>query len=151
MYDFTAIDFETANNNMNSACSVGLVVVKDLKIVNEEYFFIKPPTNHFRHENTEIQGISFDDVKDSPLFPDIYSVIKNYIDNSDFMMAHNAQFDMSVLREYLNTYKIDLPDFIYMDSINFSAKRRNNCENALERCHAKNPGCRWSYKIRSKF
>ncbi len=29
--DFISIDFETANNNNNSACSMGLVCVKGLK------------------------------------------------------------------------------------------------------------------------
>lgn len=134
MYDFTAMDFEIANNNMNSACSIGLAAVKDLKIVNEEYFLIKPPTLHFRHENTEIHGISPDDVKDSPIFPEIYPIIKNYIECSDFVISHNAQFDMSVLHECLNTYNIKLPDFVYMDSINFSAKMRENCGNSLEKC-----------------
>ena len=40
--DFVAIDFETANEKRNSACSIGLTVVKDNKIVEEKYFLIKP-------------------------------------------------------------------------------------------------------------
>ena len=40
--DFVAIDFETANEKRNSACSIGLTVVKNNKIVEEKYFLIKP-------------------------------------------------------------------------------------------------------------
>lgn len=51
MYDFVTIDFETANNNLNSACSLGIVAVKDLEIVEREYYLIKPPTNNFNNDN----------------------------------------------------------------------------------------------------
>ena len=33
--EFVAIDFETANRNSNSACSIGLVTFKDGKIVSD--------------------------------------------------------------------------------------------------------------------
>lgn len=136
MYDFTAIDFETANNSMNSACSVGLVAVKDFEIVKTDYFLIKPPTQHFRHENTEIHGITYDSVKDCDPFPCVYPVIKEYICNSVFLVAHNAQFDMSVLHECLATYNIDMPEFLYIDTANLSAPVRENCGNSLSDCAA---------------
>lgn len=34
MDNFAAIDFETANNKRSSVCSVGLVIVREGKIVN---------------------------------------------------------------------------------------------------------------------
>ena len=33
MRDFAAIDFETANNERSSVCSVGIVIVRDGEIV----------------------------------------------------------------------------------------------------------------------
>ena len=44
MDNFVAIDFETANNVRSSVCSVGLVFVRDGKIVDERYSLIKPFT-----------------------------------------------------------------------------------------------------------
>ena len=41
--DFTAIDFETANSNSASACSVGLVKVRDGVVVDEAGWLIRPP------------------------------------------------------------------------------------------------------------
>ena len=37
MRDFAAIDFETANNQRSSVCSVGVVVVRDGEIANTFY------------------------------------------------------------------------------------------------------------------
>jgi DNA polymerase-3 subunit epsilon len=45
--NFTAIDFETANPARSSACSVGLIVVQDGKVVERFYSLIKPPTDDF--------------------------------------------------------------------------------------------------------
>ena len=44
--DFTAIDFETANSNSASACSVGLVKVRDGVVVDETGWLIRPPAGY---------------------------------------------------------------------------------------------------------
>ena len=40
--DFIAIDFETANQEPSSVCSVGVVMVRDGQIVNSFYSLIQP-------------------------------------------------------------------------------------------------------------
>ena len=42
MKDFAAIDFETANNERSSVCSVGIVIVRNGEIVDKFYSLIKP-------------------------------------------------------------------------------------------------------------
>lgn len=133
-YEYTAIDFETANNNMYSACSVGLVAVSDLKIVKTDYFLIKPPTDHFRHEHVDVHGLTFDDVKASPSFDTVYQSIHDYITNSKYIIAHNAQFDMSVLYECLKFNDMPAPEFMYIDSANLTAQVRCDCGNSLSDC-----------------
>jgi len=44
---FTAIDFETAKGNRNSACSVGIITVENHKISHEYHTLIKPPDNDY--------------------------------------------------------------------------------------------------------
>lgn len=134
MYDFLCIDFETANNNMNSACSIGLVMVTNLEIVKEEYYLIKPPSDEFRLANIDIHGITYEMVKNEPVFSEIWKNIKEYFINSKYVIAHNARFDMSVLHETAATYNIDIDDFIYMDSINISSGQRHNRNYSLEEC-----------------
>lgn len=119
--DFIAIDFETANNNNNSACSLGLVVVRDLQVIESKYFLIRPPVMSFNTKNIEINGIMAKDVKDSPKFPEVWNEIKNYF-YDNIIIAHNAQFDMSVIKCLQLEYNLDIPDFRYMDSITISTK-----------------------------
>lgn len=45
MKDFVAIDFETANGQRSSVCSVGIVIVKDGEMVDSFYALIKPMPN----------------------------------------------------------------------------------------------------------
>lgn len=118
MYDFVVIDFETANNSMDSACSIGIVAVKDLEIVNEEYYLIKPPTEYFDKVNISIHGITYEDVKDSDTFDILWPNIKHYFE--EIVIAHNAHFDISVLKNLSVTYNLDVDNFIYLDSISIS-------------------------------
>lgn len=48
--EFTAIDFETANASRDSACAIGLVTVKDGRIIDEYYKLIKPKYIYFNPE-----------------------------------------------------------------------------------------------------
>ena len=130
MYDFISIDFETANEKMNSACSVGIAAVLNGEIVKTYYSLIKPPTGVFNPNNTEIHHLTYDDVKDSPTFDQIWSAIQEYIQDSHIVIAHNAQFDMSVLYQAALTYNIHIDDFIYLDSM--SLTRELNCKNSLD-------------------
>ena len=47
MQDFAAIDFETANNERSSVCSVGVVIVKGGEIVDKFYSLIKPEPEYY--------------------------------------------------------------------------------------------------------
>ena len=44
MQNFAAIDFETANNERSSVCSIGIVIVRGEEIVDTFYSLIKQNT-----------------------------------------------------------------------------------------------------------
>ena len=46
MNNFAAIDFETANNERTSVCSVGVVIVKEGEFVDSFYSLIQPEPNY---------------------------------------------------------------------------------------------------------
>ena len=46
MRDFAAIDFETANYDRSSVCSVGVVIVRNGEIVDKFYSLIQPEPNY---------------------------------------------------------------------------------------------------------
>ena len=47
MRDFAAVDFETANNERTSVCSVGVVIVRDGEIVDSFNSLIQPEPNYY--------------------------------------------------------------------------------------------------------
>ena len=105
---FTAIDFETANHNRYSACALGVVQVQHCKIVSKRMFFIRPPERYFRF--SYIHGITWEHVRDMPTFAELWPSIKPELFTGDFLVAHNASFDRSVLVRTCEYYGIDPPD-----------------------------------------
>lgn len=132
-YDFVAMDFETANHDASSACALGVVCVRGLSVVNSEYYLIKPPTDNFEIYNTNVHGITYDDVKNCNDFTSLYDNLMGYILNSRYVISHNASFDMNVLRGCIDFYDLEQPEFIYLDSIDVTAPMRD-CKNSLAAC-----------------
>lgn len=104
MKNFVAFDFETANSSRHSICSVGMVFVKDGKIVDSIYQLINPE-EEFDSFNIAIHHITPDDVKDAPTFDVFYNSIKDKIE-SQLMVAHYLAFDGYALRDNLTKYAI---------------------------------------------
>jgi DNA polymerase-3 subunit epsilon len=90
-----AIDFETADYKSDSACAVGLVRVENHQIVERAYSLIRPPRKKFVF--TYYHGISWEDVANEGLFADIWPRLNYMLKDIDFLAAHNASFDRSVL------------------------------------------------------
>lgn len=110
--NFIAIDFETANSERSSPCEIGLVIVEDFQIVEKKSFLIRPKENYFDFYNTYLHGIDERMVKNEPEFDKIYKEIKPYFESYP-IIAHNASFDISVLRHTLDLYEIEYPETIY--------------------------------------
>ncbi len=107
--EFTAIDFETANEKRASACAIGIVLVKNGEIIEQSYHLIRPPELRFNRINISIHGITRNDVIDEPSFDELWPSIRHYFENR-LVIAHNASFDMSVLRSMLDHYFIPYPE-----------------------------------------
>lgn len=114
MYDFVALDFETATTDMSSACSVGITAVSDFKPVKEFYSLIKPPNNKYDSHNIEIHGITPEMTEDSPALTELWPKISQYFSPHTPIVAHNAGFDMTVLRMSTDA---EINDFVYVDSM----------------------------------
>lgn len=107
--EYVAIDFQTANESRASACSIGLVTVKDGEIVDEFYTLIRPDILHFNQENVAMHGITEDMVKDKPYFVDLWPLIKKKIAGK-VLVAHYAAFDMDVLGDTLEAAELRFPN-----------------------------------------
>ena len=95
---FVAIDFETADPKRDSACAVGLVKVENGDIVDRYYSLIRPPRSKFNPYCVRVHGIIWDDVVNEADFSGVWPEMKQFIGNVDFLVAHNAPFDSTVLR-----------------------------------------------------
>lgn len=127
--NFVAIDFETANEKRNSPCSIGIVVVKDGKIVDRIYHLIKPKEMRFLPINIGIHGIRPRMVENELEFDKVWEKIKEYFNNS-LVIAHNASFDISVLRRTLELYKIEVPSFNYICTMKLAKNFYRGLDNA---------------------
>lgn len=101
--EFVALDFETANSKRESACSIGLAKFKGSELVETYYSLLKPPAPYdfFEAFNVSIHGISAEDVAHSPTLGENWGDISTFIGDLP-VVAHNAGFDLSVLRRQLD-------------------------------------------------
>jgi DNA polymerase III subunit epsilon len=121
--DFTAIDFETANASSASACAVGLVRVRGGRVVETANWLIKPPPGHdrFFEFNTGIHGIRAEDVIDVPGWSAQLGALQAFA-GDDVLVAHNAGFDMAVLRRACEATGDACPPYRYFCSLQVSRK-----------------------------
>ena len=121
--DFTAIDFETANNSAASACSVGMVKVRDGRVVDTAYWLIKPPLGHddFLEWNVRIHGIMQVDVADALLWSEQLPDLTAFAEN-DHLVAHNAGFDMGVIAAACAASYVATPTYDYLCSLQVARK-----------------------------
>lgn len=110
MLNFAAIDFETANNERSSVCSVGIVIVRDGKIVDKFYSLIKPEPEYYNYWCSQVHGLSLDDTMEAPVFPDVWAQIEPMIEGLP-LVAHNKAFDESCLKAVFRVYQMDYPDY----------------------------------------
>ena len=110
MKDFAAIDFETANNERSSVCSVGIVIVRDGEIVN---------TFH---------GLCHEDTDDAPVFPKVWAQIEPLIEGLP-LVAHNKPFDEGCLKAVFRVYQMDYPDYEFYDTLCVSRRVLPDLEN----------------------
>lgn len=112
-----SIDFETANHSRVSMCAASVAVFEDGALVESPYWLVKPPKGHgwFLEEWTEeIHGISHLDVLHAPEFPQIAAEFLECLTSADIVIAHNARFDMEVLRQTLDHFDLPKPSFSYL-------------------------------------
>jgi DNA polymerase III subunit epsilon len=121
---FTSIDFETANHSRASICAAGLAVFEDGALTESLYWLVRPPKGHgwFREDFTECHGLTWFDVQDAPEFPAIAPVLLERLTRSDFVVAHNAQFDIGALQATLSHFGLPCPAFDYLCTYRLSAR-----------------------------
>lgn len=120
---FNAIDFETANNHPESICSIGIVFVRDGKIVNRYYSLVHPEPDYYSPFCQRVHGLGPADTDDAPNFKKAWNRIRNEVKRDMVpLVAHNAGFDANCLRTAFRVYQMEDPGYRFLDTL--SASRR---------------------------
>lgn len=113
--DFVAIDFETANAQRGSPCALGVVTVREGKIMGRQKWLMRPPpsVDYFDQFNVNVHGITPQMVASKPRFGDLLNDVMKVIDGR-MVVAHNAGFDLSVLRYACEESGLNFPRMSFL-------------------------------------
>ena len=101
---YVCFDVETPNYKNDRMSAIGISVVEN-GVVTEEFFSYVNPEEPFDEFNTQLTGISEETVSNSSTFRDLWPRIKTLM-SSGTLVAHNAPFDLGVLKKCLQYYGI---------------------------------------------
>ena len=101
---YIVFDVETPNRYNNRMSAIGISVIEDGRIA-DEFFSLVDPEQPFDWFNTKLTGISAESVSGAPTFPALWEQIEPLM-SSGVLVAHNAGFDIGVLRHCLHAYDI---------------------------------------------
>jgi DNA polymerase-3 subunit epsilon len=120
--DLIALDFETATSSPDSPCELGIAVVRDGVVREVRNWLIKPPQwPYFSPYNVAVHGIRPEQVADAPRWREIWDEVVPFLDGS-VVVAHNAAFDMTVLRSTLASQGLAHPSFRYFCSVSMARR-----------------------------
>lgn len=120
--DFLALDFETATPQPDSPCELGIAVVRGGVVREVRNWLIKPPQwPYFSPYNIAVHGITPQDVAEAPRWKEIWGEVAALLQDN-VVVAHNAAFDMTVLRSTLAGHGLPHPSFQYFCSVSMSRK-----------------------------
>ena len=119
-YCFVALDFETADHGRDSACSVAIVRVEKKSIVHREHHLICPPRQRFTFSH--IHGIRWSHVMNAPSFKELWPELKPCFEGAQFIAAHNAGFDQSVLQACCQHANVLAPAHPYLCTVQLARK-----------------------------
>ncbi len=118
---WVAIDFETATREPTSACALGVAVVEDLEVVDTFSWVVRPPFNEYDFWNTSVHGMCAKDTEFAPEFDEVWWEIQPLL-ASGRLIAHNAGFDVRVLRSLIETRELPALSYEYACTVTMARK-----------------------------
>ena len=113
------LDFETANSCNGSICSVGVAIVENGVALERKEYLIKPhkSLDWMSKFSRDIHGISYEDLRESPEFSEVWQSVKELLTSADCVVSHNAPFDLRHLQNILSLYHLPSVSFDYLCSL----------------------------------
>ena len=105
---FAAVDFEIAARKHHTACAVGVAVFDNGAQTDSARLMIQPPGNAYDPALIDVHGITPADTANADTFPRVWGRVASMTDGR-LLVAHNAAFDMSVLRKSADHHRYRPP------------------------------------------
>jgi DNA polymerase-3 subunit epsilon len=118
---WAAVDFETATFSRASACALGVVIVEEGRELHRQSWLIRPPHNEYDPRNIEIHGIRPSDTEHAPGFDGVWAEAMELIGDRA-LIAHNAGFDVGVIRGGCDEYELAPPSSKYLCTVQLSRR-----------------------------
>lgn len=118
---WAALDFETATYSRASACALGVVIVEDGRELHRQAWLIRPPGNHYQAGNVAIHGIRPSDTEHAPEFPSVWAEAMHLVGDRT-IVAHNASFDIGVIRRSCEEFAVAAPDHRYLCTVTLARR-----------------------------
>ncbi|HLT78444.1 MAG TPA: 3'-5' exonuclease [Ferrovibrio sp.] len=99
-----ALDFETASGSPGSICAIGLAWIGEGRVLQTAHRLVRPHDMRFHPGFIAIHGIQPHDVEYEPEFPAVWDELLPHLEAVPLLLAHNAPFDIGVLRAALTHY-----------------------------------------------
>lgn len=112
-----ALDFETASQNPGSICAIGLAWICGQTVTHTAHRLVRPHDMRFSRWHVAVHGIEPRDVEDEPEFPAIWDELLPHLEAVPLLLAHNAPFDIGVLRRALAHYRLPAPSLSYLCTV----------------------------------
>lgn len=103
-----AIDFETADEQPDSACSVALVCIEGGKVTGVWSSLICPPRTPAAR-NVAVNGLGWDTLRQHPPFKVVGRQVLELLGDAEAIVAHNADFDRRVMEASCRAAGIEPP------------------------------------------
>ena len=113
------LDFETANSGSGSICAVGAALLENGVAAERLEYLVKPhkSLDYMSKFCRDVHGIFYEDLRESPEFNEVWQSVKSLLESADFVVIHNAPFDLRHLRNVLRLYNLPSISFDYVCSV----------------------------------
>lgn len=118
MINFVALNVKTANAFKGSICQIGITEVLDGKVQSPRSWLVKPKEN-YNKRNIAFNGITSEDTKNSPSFPDVWKKVYPFLEGK-IVVAHCTPFQMYALKYAFDDNKMEYPTFDYFCTCSIS-------------------------------
>ncbi len=105
--NYVALDFETANSYAGGACAVALARFDEGGVLLDSYYsLIRPKHPYFDPGMSAVHKLKDEDCLAAPEFDVLWPQMRDFL-GRDILVAHNAVFDMGVLKGCFEAYDLE--------------------------------------------